>query len=147
MKELSTYKDLLAALSALSPAQLRQPIQIADPGPDRDKPVELHCGIAIGTVGQFGFCGARSVIDNRYHAGEVVLLIDGNPFAEDGTTAYELKNEGPKKNPVMRHIPIYGKYGRTPREAQYAPKKKRRVEIPNHIVATVKKRRKDFVTE
>ncbi len=58
-------------------------------------------GIAIGTVGEFEFEGSRSVVDNKYHADEVVLLIDANPFAEDGAVAYEMKSKGPKERPVM----------------------------------------------
>ena len=104
-REVMTYQDLLDALKTLSPEQLAQPIHVAEPGPNGDIPVELKTGIAIGTVGHLGFSGSRSTVDNKYHADEVVLLIDANPYAPDGAIAY----------------PIYWRDGPTPREAQMAP--------------------------
>jgi hypothetical protein len=132
MQEIETYNDLLKALTGLSPGQLMQPIQIADP-PNNGKPTAMAQGIAIGTVGELEFEGARSVIDNKYHADEVVLLIDANPFSEDGAIAYEMKKVGPEGRSVMQTIPIYGPSGQTKREEQRAPK---RNEFPAHLGRT-----------
>ncbi len=130
MKEITTYGDLLAKLETMTEAELNQPVQIADP-PNDCRPVELQQGIAIGTVGEFEFEGSRSVIDNRYHADEVVILIDGNPHAEDGAVSYLLKNEGPKEKQVVRHIPQYGPHGKTERVEQYRDGE--RPEFPTYI--------------
>ena len=118
--DIPTYRHLAAALQAMTDEQLNQPVQIADPPADC-RPVELLKGLAIATVGELEFAGSRSVVDNRYHADDVVLLVDANPFADDGAVAYELRNEGPKDGtPIMRHVPIYDADGPTPREAQMA---------------------------
>lgn len=135
MKEIETYKDLLAALSVLTPEQLAQPIQVADPSPDCSKPVELQCGIALGTVGEFGFEGSRSVVDNKYHADDVVILVDGNPHAEDGATAYVWRSGG-------FETASYGVGGPTKREDQFAPKSDG--DTPAYVGPVFRKRMKPF---
>jgi hypothetical protein len=119
MQEVETYGDLLRVLLEMADDELDQLIQIAEPGPNGDEPVELKHGIAIGTVASMEFPGARSTHDNCYHADEVVLLVDGNPFAPDGAIAYEFHSTLEE----MEKHPIYGKNGRTPSELQMAPKK------------------------
>ncbi len=141
MKEIETYRDLLAALQQLTPGQLDQRVQIADP-PCDGKPVPMAQGIAIGTVGEFEFEGSRSVVDNCFHADEVVVLIDGNPHAEDGATAYKLETTKTSGKPIIRHIPIYGPGGPTPREAQRKSGKGK--EFPDYLVRQCKTRTKSL---
>lgn len=112
--EIETYQELLDALTQLTAEQRKQPVQIAHPQ-SSDCVVELMPSVCLGTVGALEFSGARSSVDNRYHAEEVVLLIDHNPFAKDGATAYRLEEDGPD-------TPLYDKGGPTPLEAQLAPK-------------------------
>jgi hypothetical protein len=137
MQSIETWGDLLAALNSLTSEQLRQPVQIAE-SPADCKPVEMQCGIAIGTVGEFEFSGSRSTHDNRYHADDVCLLVDGNSFAEDGAIAYEMKTHKTNGRPVIRHVPLYGKDGPTPREAQMSPNERK--EFPAHVASVVRKR-------
>lgn len=136
LKDVSTYRDLLSALQSMSDEQLNQIVQIADP-PTDCRPVPLAFGIAIGTVGDFEFEGARSVVDNQYHADEVVILIDGNPFASDGAMGYTLDKHGPDSKPIIRKVPIYGKKGPTSRESQLAATSK---EFPQHLAKVVNTR-------
>lgn len=77
----------------------------------------MRIDIAIGTVGDMGFAGARSTKDNRYHSEDIVILLDNNPFAEDGAVAYTLVDP----DIPLEDNPVYGKDGPTPREAQMAP--------------------------
>lgn len=107
MKELSTYQDLLAALQELSPEQLAQPVQVATCNGNCAKPVELQPAIALGTVAQMEFFRARSSVDNKYHAEEVVVLFDANPYGEDGAVAYTLGDDGDVSET------LYGKDGPT----------------------------------
>lgn len=116
--EVTTYMELLEALKKLTKEQLYQPVQIAIHTADCDKPVELMSSTALGTVGEFEFSGARSVYDNRYHAGDVVLLGDCNPFDEDGVAAW-LLSEG--DNGEVIETPEYLPGGPTPRSEQMAP--------------------------
>lgn len=128
MKELETYRDLLSYLQNASSEYLDQPIQVANPGPNCDEPIELMPGIAIGTVDQMGFFRCRSMVDNKYHAEELVILIDGNPFAKDGAVAYEWKSNDDTGD--IDDVPIYGKEGPTDIKDQTAPQK------PSGTVAT-----------
>lgn len=142
MKEVRTWNDLLHAIEAMTPIEKLQQIQIAKP-PSDGRPVALARGIALGTVGAFEFEGSRSVVDNRYHANEVVLLIDGNPFAEDGAMCHEMRREGPPERPVMRTIPNYGPGGKpTPREEQFSPEARK--DLPAYIGAQCIRRTEDF---
>lgn len=120
IEEIITYQDLLDALALLTNDQRAQPIQIADP-PCNGKPTALARGIALGTVGEFEFGGCRSSVDNKYHAKEIVLLIDGNPFGEDGAMSYTMKREGPEEKPLSYMVPNYGPGGPTSREEQRPP--------------------------
>lgn len=112
--EITTYRDLFELLKLLTPQQLDQKIQYAHHQTDDSKPVELMCVIGIGTVGDFGFSGTRSIYDNKYHAEDVVLLGDWNPFAPDGAVAYTWVEE------ANADVPEYGPDGPTKREDQMA---------------------------
>ncbi len=112
IRDIETYQDLFDALAAMTPEQRAQPVQTAKSPCTEDKPVELYCAVAIGTVGEFEFRGTRSIVDNKYHADEVVLLVDVNPFAQGGAIAYEMFDED---------RPLYGRGGLTRREDQFAP--------------------------
>lgn len=114
MKQIETWDDLATAIAEMSEDQRRQPIQCVHPTPNGDEVQALEPGIAIGTVGEFDFTSCRSVHDNKYRPQDVVLLLDGNPFAEDGAVAYEWKAG-------EEDIPIYGKGGKTERAEQMAP--------------------------
>ena len=97
MKELITYKDLLTYLKTLTDKQLKQPIQIADPSPITEEPVVMQSGIAIGTMKEMEFYAARSVTNNAFNPNEIVILVDGNPFGEDGRIYTEYNPEELKK--------------------------------------------------
>lgn len=136
LREVTTWQNLLDALKRLSAEDsplLQQPIQCAPPQPNHDIPVELMPGIALGTVAALELPGARSTVDNKYHAEELVLLIDHNPFAEDGAIAYSWEDED--------ESPIYGKDGPTPVNEQMAPEK---AELPKSTLLTVNARSKAY---
>lgn len=136
VREIETWLDLLQALRQIEtnhPDWLQQPIQCAPPEPDHSIPVGLLPGFAIGTVEGFELPGTRSTVDNKYHADELVLLIDHNPFAEDGVVAYNW--DGPED------VPIYGKDGPTPLEQQMAPAK---AEIPKSSILSAISRSKHY---
>jgi hypothetical protein len=95
IKEIETYRDLLAYLNTLGDLQLDQPIQVLDSC--TEEPVALKGIYAIGTVGDLCACGdgdefqpTRSTFDNDHHPESVVLLIDANPFGMDGAIAEDL---------------------------------------------------------
>ena len=97
-REVATWADLAAGIAALTEEQRRQPIQCCLAGfadPDVCFP-----GIGLGTVGQFEFDSMRSSYDNKWHADDLILLLDSNPFAVDGTIAYQ-------------YVPTYGQDGET----------------------------------
>jgi hypothetical protein len=54
-------------------------------------------------VNAMGFPACRSTHNNKYCADDVVLLLDGNTFSEDGAIGYDLTDD----------VPIYGKDGKT----------------------------------
>jgi len=87
--KIKTYGDLLKVLVQMNEAELTQAIQIADPPPNEDEPVECCPCYAIGTVKEYEFYRSRSVNDNKYHADDIVMLIDGNSYGKDGAIAYE----------------------------------------------------------
>ena len=93
--EVRTWEDLAAKIAALSPEQRKQPIQCVQPTPNDDDVQEMLQGIAIATVDEFGLSRCRSTHDNKHNGGDVVLLMDANPFAEDGSivVAYELDDK------------------------------------------------------
>lgn len=101
----TTWDDLGRRIAELTPEQRSKPIQCVLPGADLDKVFELLPGIAVGTVGELEVYKCRSVYDNKYHADDVVLLLDENLFSEDGAIGYHLQGTERK--------PIYGPGGKT----------------------------------
>jgi len=134
--EVRTWEDLGAKIATMSPGQRRQPIQCVQPTPNEDEVQEMMQGIAIATVEEFGFYKCRSTHDNKYNAGDVVLLMDGNPFSADGAVAYEWGDE--------IDTPIYGKGGPTAVELQSSPQaledRKPTDRFPRHVMETVRSR-------
>lgn len=108
------YKDLLDALQKLTPAQLELEAQAVKPSMG-DAVHECLPIIVVDTVAALEFRKIRSTHNNKYCVEDVVLLLDSNPFAEDGATLYEwdLEQEGD-----AQWIPIYGEGGKTPVEDQ-----------------------------
>ena len=122
------WKDLEQHIANMSELEKCNPVQVALPGPDLDKAVELMPGIAFGTVGSFEFEKCRSVADNKYHRDEPVLLIDHNPFDEDGAIAFRLEGDD--------YIPVYGKHGKTDPEQQEATQSPKDLDMPSHVFET-----------
>lgn len=110
--EVTTWGDLLAVLQEQIQVIRDKPIQVALIGPDSDAVVELLPAYALGMIADLEIAACRSVVDNKWHGDDVVLLIDHNPFAEDGAIAYEDFDRGK---------PIYGKHGKTDPKDQRAP--------------------------
>ena len=118
MKELETLKDLLDYLKKLPKDKLSQPVQGAK-DPCSDSIVEMLPGIAIGTMEEMEFYGARSVSNNRFNADEVVILFDFNIHSTDGAIAHTWSPQ----DDYRKRRPIYGPSGKTPRSEQINPKK------------------------
>lgn len=142
--ELKTYRELLAFMENMTEQQLDQPVQVVLPSGDLDKAVELQPGIAIGTVAQMEFYKARSSVDNKYHADEVVLLIDGNPFSVEGAVAYSLSDADDWDD--MKNHPIYGDGGPTNPADQCSGRQPNVEDIQASVVATVNNRSRNFRT-
>lgn len=81
---IKTWRDVRNALAKLTPAQLRQPVQIARLHPMDQFVHVLLPGFVLGTVDDLGIRYARSVVDNRRHGEHVILYVDYPPFGEDG---------------------------------------------------------------
>jgi len=88
-----TYRDLLEALQAASEEQLSMPVQCVDSHPVDEYVHALKKAICLGTVDALDLRYTRSVVDNRRHGDELVLFCDGNPFGEDGASAYTMKEQ------------------------------------------------------
>lgn len=113
--EARTWDGLAAAIAAMTPEQRQQPIQVVGATVIENDVQECLPVVAIDTVAAFEIYKCRSSYNNRYCGDDVVLLLDGNPFAEDGAVAYEWPDDGPD-------IPIYGPHGKTLPEEQYSPR-------------------------
>lgn len=88
-KKMLTYGELLQYLQTLTSEQLNQQVQAVLPTPNDDDVQELMPAIGIDTVANWELEACRSCMDNKYHGEEIVLLLDYNPYAEDGAIAYE----------------------------------------------------------
>lgn len=93
-----TYREILDILNVMSEEQLAQPAQVMVSQVDGDKDISLNPVISFQTVGKLvsGETGeeyqkTRSAFDNEHHPDHFVLLVDWNPFAEDGAIAFDLK--------------------------------------------------------
>ena len=107
------WKELGEKITALTDEQRSQPVQVVNVSPNGNHVNELMPGVEIDTVDGFGIYAARSIVDNKRNGDEVVLLIDHNPFGEDGVVAWEWKQGEEDK-------PIYGKEGKTDPASQRA---------------------------
>lgn len=146
MKEIETYRDLLNVLQEMPGEQLDQPIQCVKPHPDESKVNEMQPALAIGTVAEFEFFHCRSTHNNRYCPDDVVLLMDGNHFGEDGVVAWTQNPDNPKFS-MDGMVPEYGRHGKTSLADQTAPdtdklREKWQESIVNHVLATVSRRAK-----
>lgn len=134
LADIETYQDLLAVLQKMTPEQLAQPIQVVKDCGDLSKPVELQPAFCIGTVKELEFNAARSSVDNVYHPEEIVIMIDSNPFRQDGVIAHKLVGHGKRES-------IYSKDGPTPPEKQMAEVK---TKDPEHFGKKLKYRCKEL---
>lgn len=114
LKEVETWAELAQAILAMTPEQQKQPIQCCQPTPNCDDVQEMVSGIAIATVAEFEFAACRSVHNNKYCPNDVVLLMDANPFSQDGAWAYQWEEDGTE-------VPVYGESGQTMLKDQMAP--------------------------
>lgn len=112
--DIRTWADLAAKLQQMTPEQLQQPIQCVKPTMDEDDVQEMLTGIAFATVEAFGFHKCRSTHNNKYCPGDLVLLVDYNPYAENGAIAYQLGEDN-------EDIPLFGKDGPTNPRLQCSP--------------------------
>jgi hypothetical protein len=94
---IETYRELRDILNKMEDGQLNQQIQVMLPQFDRDKPFPLHPVISAGTVKYFVSSEdgvqqdeTRSSVDNKHNPEEFILLVDWNPYDEDGIIAYDL---------------------------------------------------------
>ena len=90
ISEVNTWADLAKAISKLSKAEQSQPVQVVKVHVHNDAVNALLPGICLGSVGALEIRFARSVIDNKKHEEHIVLQVDGNPFGEVGSCAYEM---------------------------------------------------------
>lgn len=89
MKEIKTLQDLLSYIASCPHEDRMRPLLVASPDfMHIDGVVELQLGICIGKASEFGFFGARSPIDNKYHDDDIVLYVNENPFDYDGAISY-----------------------------------------------------------
>lgn len=98
--EITTWSDLAKAISKLSKAEKSQPVQVVKTHASDAAVNELLPGVCLGSVGSLEIRFVRSSTDNRKHEEHVVLLVDGNPFGEEGASSYEMitkKVKGKKK--------------------------------------------------
>jgi len=124
--EVTTWEDLAEKIAALTPEQRQKPIQCLYVTPNDSDVQECLPAIAMATIDELGISRCRSVYDNQYHGDDIVLLLDGNPFAEDGAIAYEM-NTNPKPETSLNFLedmkPVYSSHGPTNPSDQWAPSK------------------------
>lgn len=89
VQEIATWGDLWTALGKLSAEQLEMPAQVIRENPCATKVLSGKPAVCIGTVDALDLRYVRSCRDNRRHGEEIVLLVDGNPFAKDGAIGYK----------------------------------------------------------
>lgn len=102
MKDLETYQDLLDYLKTLTKEQLQQKPQCGNSTPIDTSIITMNPCIAIGTMDEFEFYGARSATNNKFNPNEIVLFTDHNPFGIDGATSYLLEAIDNKKLEKMK---------------------------------------------
>lgn len=113
--DIETWEDVARIVSMMTPEQRKQPVQCVLGNSDADAVQECLVGVSINTVEKFEFSACRSVHNNKYCPDDIVMLLDVNPYAEDGTAAWDWSD--PEKE-----TPIYEKDGPTKPEDQRPPK-------------------------
>jgi len=108
-EEIETLGDLLQALKKASPEQLAQPVQTCEGHPCDDHVYELQQGLIISTVDELNLRYARSSKDNRRNGDELVIYTDGNPFSENGASAYEVTLEKENEELFRKERAIFPK--------------------------------------
>jgi hypothetical protein len=86
-----TWRKLKAALDRMSEQALGEPAEILAGSVTGDEPHALCPMVTIGRIGSL--CGdekTRSSFDNQHHAKATIIVIDVNPFAEDGSIGEDL---------------------------------------------------------
>jgi len=119
LKVLMTWQDIYEAIGKLTLEQRSQMAQFVLPTLDCDEVQEFMPCVSMATVKQFGFYRCRSAYDNKYHAEDVVMLIDGNMFGKDGEIAVEFKLDDDGYGTHERKI--FGDDGPTAIEDQMSP--------------------------
>lgn len=120
MKEIKTLQDLLSYIASCPHEDRMRPLLVASPDfMHIDGVVELQLGICIGKASEFGFFGARSPIDNKYHDDDIVLYVNENPFDYDGAISYRYVFD--ELNNMYSEVPVYSRLGKTPEESQLNP--------------------------
>lgn len=111
--DVRTWRHLEKRIAELTERQKDQPIQVLKfNGGSRDVNPLLP-GVAFATAQCMQIQAARSTYDNKYHPDDLLLLVDGNKFSEDGAMTHRLKNG--------ELTPIYTGDGPTKRCDQTAP--------------------------
>lgn len=113
--DIDTWGDVARVISMMTDEQRNQPVQCVLGNPDSDAVQVCLPGVAICTVEQFEFGACRSVHNNKYCPNDIVMLLDVNPYAEDGTMVWGWSDPN-------KETPIYGKDGPAKPEDQRPPK-------------------------
>lgn len=126
-----TYGDLLEFLRWMTEEELGKPIQCILPTQDEDDVQECLQGIAFATVRELGIYKCRSTYDNKYHADDLVILLDCNLHGIEGEIAHVIvPADGMMKLcGDTEERPIYGNGGRTNPKDQMSPEA-----LANHVV-------------
>ena len=142
--EVVTWLDLANHIMTMTEAQQRQPIQCVLCTSNESDIQEILRGVALDTVEQPEIYKCRNTYNNKYCGEDVVILLDNNPFDEDGVVAWELKDGS--------DIPIYGKEGKTEVKDQKSPKAIELLEkwdkgLVSHIQLVCSRRAEDVLTK
>lgn len=105
-----TWKNIADKISTMSEEDKNKPAQIFEAEALLDTVQPLKPIVTLDTVGNLEIMACRNIIDNTHNGADFVLLVDMNPYAEDGAICYELSEDG--------ETPIYGIAGKTPENKQ-----------------------------
>lgn len=95
-----TWKALAEHINNLTPEQQLEPVQAVLVTPNED---DVQVGlpvIGVDTVQTWGFLKYRSSHNNKYCGNDIVLLLDHNPYSEDGIYAYEVWDTPESSTPL-----------------------------------------------
>jgi len=106
------WKALAECINQWTPEQQMKPVQAVLATSDED---DVQVGlpvIGVDTVQAWGFLKYRSSHNNKYCGDDFVLLLDHNPYSEDGTYAYHewqgpLYLDGKQTDPQDQWSPEY----------------------------------------